>query len=129
MVHIDHHEVTELVADFTSAPERLAHNLGEVFKNEANALQRDMRRAAEGHRYLPEFAIRVTTQKNDELDYEIGFNKVRQGNLANIIVFGSVNNAPVYDFYGPLTRRAPYFVEHIGRIAEDSVFSGPGVIL
>lgn len=125
---IDASEVHELAIDLTRAPERLRNNLDEVFKNEASALQGDMRRDASGHRYLPKFAPRLTAEKVGHLDHIVGFNKTGQGNLANLIVFGSVNNAPVYNFYGPLIRRTPAFVEHLGRIAEDSVFSGPAVL-
>lgn len=125
-ISVDASEVHQLTVDLKGAPARVTDNVGEVFKNEASALQRDMRRDASNHRYLPEFAVRLTSQKRAALEYEIGFNKVRQGNLANIIVFGSVNNAPVYNFYGPLLRRTPYFVEHLARVAEDAVFTGPG---
>lgn len=122
-VHIDSHEVYELVIDLSHAPDRLKDNVGTVFKNEADALRRDMFRDAEGHRYLPKFAPRLTAEKLGALDYIVGFNNTGQGSLAHIIVFGSVNNAPVYDFYRPIRRRTEPFVEHIARIAEDSVFT------
>ncbi len=125
-ISVDASEVHTLTLDLESAPARLRDNADEVFKNEASALNRDMKRDAMGHRYLPVFAQHMTAQKVGHLHHIIGFNKVKQAKLANIIVFGSVNNAPVYNFYGPLTRRTPYFVEHLARIAEDSVFSGPG---
>jgi hypothetical protein len=80
------------------------------------------------HRHLPKFARALTKQKVDDLHYVVGFNvgPRLQGSLAQIIVFGSVNNAPVYNFYGPITRRAPYFLEHLAKIAEDAVFGDPG---
>lgn len=124
---VDASEVHELTVDLSRAPERLRRNLGEVWRNEADALLRDMKRQAEGHRYLPKFASKLSKEKQDELDYIVGFNKTGQGELANIIVFpsGGARNAPVYDFYGPINRRIGPFVEHLGRIAEDSVFTGP----
>lgn len=131
-ISVDASEVHTLTLNLERAPERLKGNLDEVFKNEASALQRDMKRDAQNHRYLPDnakgggFARQMTAQKVGPLEHIIGFNKRGAGKLANIIVFGSVNNAPVYNFYGPLMRRTPFFVEHIARIAEDSIFSGPG---
>lgn len=124
-MHVDATEVHELTHSLERAPSRLKDELDEVFSNEASALQRDMKRDAMNHRYLPKFAQHMTAQKVGSLHHIIGFNKAGQGDLANIIVFGSVNNAPVYDFYGPLTRRTPYFVEHIARIAEAAIFTGP----
>lgn len=125
-IGVDASEVHLLALDLSGAPERLTHNLGEVFKNEASALQRDMRRDAENHRYLPKFPRRLTAEKVEPLHHVIGFNVGGQGSLAHIIVFGSINNAPVYNFYGPLIRRTEPFVEHVARIAEDSVFTQPG---
>lgn len=124
-MHVDAHEVYELALDLETAPARLKDELDEVFRNEADALKRDMRRDAENHRYLPKFARTISAEKVGSLDHIVGFNKTGQGNLANIIVFGSVNNAPVYNFYGPLIRRTPFFVEHLARIAEAAVFEGP----
>lgn len=132
-MRVDASEVHELAYDLARAPARLKDELDEVFRNEASALQRDMKRDAQNHRYLPDttksgglgFARTMTAEKVGSLHHIVGFNKTGAGNLAHIIVFGSVNNAPVYNFYGPLTRRTPFFVEHLARIAEASVF-GPG---
>lgn len=123
---IDSSEVNSLTISLEHAPKRVVDNVGQVFANEADALNRDMRRDASGHRYLPKFARTITAQKVSELHHVIGFNKVGQGQLANIIMFGSVNNAPVYNFYGPLIRRTPAFLEHLGRVSEDSIFTQGG---
>ena len=133
-MRIDSSEVGELVTDFITAPSRIEGELEDVWRNEAMALHGDMRRDAENHRYLPSrtrsggkgFAPSLGREKRGELDYVVGFHKSGQGNLANIIVFGSINNAPVYNFYGPLTRRTPFFVEHLARVCEAGVFRGTG---
>lgn len=125
-ISVDASEVHELTIELETAPQRLRDNCDEVFKNEASALNGDMKRDAMGHRHLPKFAQRLSAEKIGPLHHVVGFNVGGQGSLAQIIVFGSVNNGPVYNFYGPLIRRTPYFVEHLARIAEDSVFSGPG---
>jgi hypothetical protein len=116
----------ELAVDLSRAPDRLREAAGDLFKNEADALKRDMQRDAMNHRYLPKFARQLNQQKLAPMDHVIGFHTRGQGSLAHIIVFGSVNNAPVYNFYGPLQRRTPFFVEHLARVAEDSVFGDPG---
>jgi hypothetical protein len=126
---IDHSEVTELVVTFERASQRLDRNLDSVFDDEADALTREMKRDAAGHRFLPKLPQALSKEKLGPRDYLIGFNtgsRRHQGSLAHIIVFGSVNNAPVYNFYGPITRRAVPFVEHVARIAEDSIFTTKG---
>lgn len=125
-ISVDASEVHTLTIELETAPERLRDNCDEVFKNEASALQRDMKRDATGHRHLREFQRALTGQKIGPLHHVVGFNVGRQGSLAQIVLFGTATNAPIYDFYAPLIRRTPYFVEHLARIAEDSVFTGPG---
>jgi hypothetical protein len=120
---VEHKEVTTLVIDLSEAPSRLADNLDSVFANEADALLRDMRRDAAGHRFLPNLPSHLRKWKLGPLSHEVGFVTGDQGSIAHIIVNGSVNNAPVYDFYGPLTRRTEPFVRHIANIAEDSIFT------
>lgn len=126
MLSIDASEVHALTINLEHAPERLRNNVDEVFKNEASALQRNMRRDATGHRKLRKFSRALTAEKLAPLDHVIGFNTGGQGSLAQIVLFGTATNAPIYDFYAPFQRRIPYFVEHLARIAEDSIFSGPG---
>lgn len=60
------------------------------------------------------------------LHYEVGFDKHDQGNLANIIVFGSVNNAPVYDFTAALRGETPRIVHRLANDAENAVFGVRG---
>ena len=121
---IDAHEVKELAVSLADAPARLRGRIDDAFADEARALEREMKADATGHRYLPKFARELTTDKVGALGYDIGFEKRGQGNLANIIVFGSINNGPVYEFYGPLLRRAEPFVERLSDMVVRDIFWG-----
>ena len=49
-----------------------------------------------------------------------------QGSLAHIIVYGSVNNGPVYDHMSGPRRAMPRIVRAMGAMAEDAVLGGDG---
>lgn len=129
---IDAHEVKELAVALGDAPARLRGRINDAFADEARALEREMKADATGHRYLPAFTKKggpgfpttMTSEKVGDLAYDIGFDKEGQGNLANIIVFGSINNGPVYEFYGPLLRRAEPFVERLSDMVVRDIFWG-----
>ena len=121
-IYIDASEVNALSVGLAQAPQRMKDAAKDAFASEADGLHSAMRRGAINHRYLPKFARELVKDKVTDLHYEVGFRRRNQGLLANIIVFGSVNNDPVYDFYGPLRHRTPYFLNHLGRVMEEAVF-------
>lgn len=131
---IDTREVRQLSLDLSRAPGRMQRGAPRVLRKEMIALHRVMKRDATGHRYLmgrggaAPFQAHLAMEQTDAigLEFEVGFNKAGSGKLANIIVFGSVNNAPVYNFHGPLVRRTPRIVEALGGVAEDSVLGVRG---
>ena len=59
---------------------------------------------------------------------EIGIEKKGAGKLAHIIVFGSANNAPVYDHTAALRRSIPAIEKVLADAAEGSVFGTRGDI-
>lgn len=120
---IDTRELRELILDFTQAPNRIQRDAPRTMRKYAKKLEQAMKRDARGHRYLPKFAPTMGSRKTDSLglSWEVGFHRRGQGKLAHIIVFGSVNNAPVYDFHGPLHRETPRIFRELGLIAEDDV--------
>lgn len=126
-IHFDTTQLRELSVDFSKAPGRVQRNAPKAMRRGAQIVKLAMKEDASGHRYLPKFASRVDFDKRDAIGlvYEIGFNKVGQGNLAHIIVFGSVNNAPVYDFFAALRRSVPTIMEDMANAGESSVFGGP----
>lgn len=123
---INTRELRQLSIDLSKAPGRMQRHAPRTMRKVVRRLRNAMQRDADGHRYLPHFAPEVGSSKLDALGlhYEVGFNKHEQGRLANIIVFGSVNNAPVYVFHKPLYELAPVFAEQLGGTAEDAVLGG-----
>lgn len=91
----DTSQVDRLSLDLSEAPGRMQRKAPRVFAGGALEITNRLKVAAEGHRYLPGLANRVNYDKLGDLHYEIGFEKVGQGNLANFAVYGSINNAPI----------------------------------
>lgn len=125
-IEFDTSEVKRLAVDLSQAPGRIQRKAPKVMHRAAIDVKKAMRVDASGHRYLHQFAREVNYDRLDALGlaYEVGFDKSGQGNLANIIVFGSINNAPVYDFTAALRRETPNIVRHLANAGEDSVLGG-----
>lgn len=123
-IEIDAHEVRELDADLRGAPFRVQYNAEKYMRTAARMVEREVKRDARGHRYLPHFPRAVGHDILGPLEAEIGFATGGQGSLAHIIVGGSVNNAPVYDFMAGPRRALPRIVRGFADVAEDSVFGG-----
>lgn len=121
MIEFDTSQVDRLSVDLSRADGRLRQKAGQVLYVGANAIKKGMKADASGHDYLPSLDEHVSTDKLEPLHYEIGFDKVGQGNLANFAAFGSVNNAPVMDHTAALQRETPRIVEKLGAAAEAAV--------
>lgn len=126
-VTFDASDIERLSVDLSRAPGRIQRAAPRTLRRGVKRLEAAMKVDASGHRYLPKFAMKITSYQIDSLglDYKIGFTKGGQGNLAHIIVFGSVNNAPVYDFTAPLRHQTPLIVHELSGAATNSVFGGP----
>jgi hypothetical protein len=122
----DTSEVERLAVDLSRAPRRVQRRAGYEFSAAADRVRFRMKRLASGHRFLDELPETVGSSRFGPLDYEVGFDKVGQGKLANIIVYGSVNNAPVFDHTEALRMEIPELQRHLGDAGEDSVLGGPG---
>jgi hypothetical protein len=84
-------------------------------------VDKEMRRDARGHRYLPRLPRSVSHEFLDYWTQEIGLSPIpgTQGRLAHIIVYGSVNNPPVYDHTAALRRETPAILEMFADEAEE----------
>jgi len=125
-IEFDTSEVKQLAADLSRAPGRIQRRAPKVFEVAANKIKRGMRRDASGHNYLSGLPSTVNYDHLGGLNYEIGFDKVGQGNLANFAAFGSINNAPVLDLNAPLRREVPFILRALAGAGEDSVLGGDG---
>lgn len=124
MSYVDDSEVNALAIDLSSADERLARKSGPTVRNTALRVKKNMRRAASGHRFLEHLPSTISAERKGPLEWEIGFDKRGQGNLANILVYGSVNNAPVFGIAGSLRSEIPYLERQLVKAGEDSVLGG-----
>lgn len=120
-IRFDTSQVRRLSLDLTKAPGRVQRSAPKVLEVAANKIKRGMKDDASGHGHLPELDRHVSYTKESALSYEIGFDKVGQGNLANIAAFGSVNNAPVMDHTAALRRETPILLSKLGDAAEEAV--------
>lgn len=125
-IHVDASDVDRLAAELAQGPARMKAKAPKVLEVGANKVKKGMKREASGHTYLPDLPNFVSYDRVTPMLYEIGFDKVGQGNLANIAAFGSVNNAPVMDHTAALHRELPVILRHIGEAAEDAVLGGEG---
>lgn len=121
----DTSEVNRLAVDLSNAPGRIQRRAPKVFARGAFEIKNRIKRAASGHRYLPSLDAHVSYDRRGLLEYEIGFNKRGQGNLANIAVYGSINNAPIMESPAMLARPELREIErHLGVEGEDAVLGG-----
>lgn len=118
---IDTHELDIANARLRGVGERLRDEADDELGAGARRIQSGMKVDATGHRYLPKFPRHVGRSRISKLHWEIGFNRVGQGNLADIIVGGSINNAPVYPWLGPFEREIPVLEQRLADRAEKLV--------
>lgn len=123
--HWDTSELDRLALDLSEAPGRIQRKAPAVFARGAFEIKNRIKRAAKGHGHLPRLDAHVSYDKLGPLSYEIGFDKVGQGNLANIAAFGSVNNAPVMESPVMIARyELPEIERHLADAGEESVLGG-----
>lgn len=130
--HIDDSELARLEIDLAGAPGRIQRKAPERLRNAIGPrLKREMKIDAAGHEgnwfgqpgtsFVTPLPPHVSFEMVDAWEIEAGIENQGAGKLAHIIVFGSVNNAPVYDHTAALRRTAPFAVRVLGDAAEESV--------
>lgn len=123
-VHFDTSDVESLRADLSRAPLRIQRAAPVALRNGARSVARFLRHDATGHRHLRKLPGTVSAGRVGPLHWEIGFEKGGQGSLAHIIVYGSVNNAPVFSNADSLRKALPGIERDFAEAGEDSVFGG-----
>jgi hypothetical protein len=124
---IDDHELRNLEIDLTHAPIRLQRAARSTLRKAGEILDEGMRADASGHRYLPKLAAAVSHEMRGEWEVEVGLSpqgKRNQGSLAHIIVYGSINNLPVYDHTAVLRRHKEDIDRMFGDDVEKSTLGG-----
>lgn len=124
-ISFDSSEVNALALDLSRAPGRMQRSAPKTFARMAFETKGNLQRDATGHGHLPQLQSHVAYDRIGDLDYEIGFNKSGQGNLAVLAVYGSTNNSPVMGTpMDALRRELPAAIRHLGGDAEDAVLGG-----
>lgn len=135
-IELDATRVRELEVDLSQAPRRVQFQAKGAVKAGAKVVNKQMKIDAAGHMgnwfgrpgtsYETPLARHVSWNMIAPLEAEIGIAFKGAGKLAHIIVYGSVNNEPVYDHTAALRRSEPRILELMGNAAEDSVFGWRG---
>lgn len=135
-IHIDDSELDRLAIDLSGAPLRVQFNASSAVRRSAAIVDEGMVQDARGHQgnwfgipgtsYDTPLEKHVSHELLAPLEAEIGIEQKGAGKLAHIIVFGSVNNAPVYDHTAALRRSIPAIADMLADAAEESVFGRRG---
>lgn len=136
VVHIDDSELRTLEIDLRGAPLRVQFGASREVLAGARAIDRQMRIDASGHQgnyfgipgtsFDTPLEDHVTHEMLDRYTAEIGIEYKGAGKLAHIIVYGSVNNGPVYDHMAGPRRALPGIADDLADMAEDSVLGARG---
>ena len=117
-------QLDALEADLSRAPARIQFGAEKTLRRSGKLINQAMRQDASGHRFLPHLPNAVSDEMIGRYEVEIGLGPPGQGSLAHIIAYGSVNNAPVYDYTAGLRRSEPVVEEMFAGMTEDAVLGG-----
>lgn len=124
-IEFDASEVRSLALDLSKAPGRIQRRAPKTLRKGAFDVKQRLRRDAEGHAYLPGLAAKAAYDEMTPLSYEIGIDKGGQGDLGNVAVYGTSNNAPIMSHPETHLRlEMPTILRHLGDDGEDSVLGG-----
>ena len=129
--HFNTAELDKLIADLSAAPLRVRWNGEKALMRGMRLIDRQMARDAKGHmgnwfgkpgtEYVTPMDRHVSHELTGELQGEVGIEYKGAGKLAHIIVHGSVNNPPTYDYMANPRRIFPRVVSIMAEAAEESV--------
>ncbi len=135
-IHIEDRELQTLAADMAKAPLRVQFNASAATRRGAELIDEQMTIDARGHQGnwfgIPGTSFSTPMEKHVSHEMlapllaEIGIEYEGAGKLAHIIVYGSVNNGPVYDHMAGPRRAMPAVERLMADAAEESVFGHKG---
>lgn len=120
---IDVRELRDLAADMIDNSRRVVDGVIREANRAGRVVQREMRAEVRGgYGYLTSFPNSITYDVHPRLRgdvvVEVGPDKdKRQGDLGNLVYFGSRNNAPVAVLDGPLLRELPRVESNLAKLA------------
>jgi len=130
----DTKELKQLTIDLSGAPVRVQTAASKAVRNGAKIVDANMVVDATGHagNYFGRPGTAFDTGLEDHVSHEmvtpllaeIGIEYKGAGKLAHIIVYGSSNNAPVYDHGKALWRAIPAIEKLVADAGEGSVLGG-----
>lgn len=119
---LDLTDVRRLAVDLTESAVRVQVGVAAALAVSAQRVKDGMKADATGHRFLPRLPEYVSYDRlGIGLEYEVGFDKTGQGNLANIAAYGTARNDPVMDHTASLRREEPAIIAALLGVAEKSV--------
>lgn len=122
MSDLDLTDVHRLAVDLTTAAVKTQVGAAAALAVSAQRVKDGMKSDATGHRFLTRLPEYVSYERvGIGLEYEVGFDKRGQGNLANIAAYGTARNAPVMDHTASLRREEPVLVAALLGVAEKSI--------
>lgn len=135
-IHIDDSELRKLGVDLAGAPLRVQFGASSAVRRGAKIIDAAMTQDARGHQgnwfgipgtsYDTPLEDHVSHEMLAPLLAEIGIEYKGAGKLAHIIVYGSVNNGPVYDHMSGPRRVMPAVEKSMADAGEDAVFGRKG---
>ncbi len=135
-MEIEQREVKELLVDLSEAPGRMQRKARQGVREGARVINREMRIDATGHKgnwfgkpgtsYVVPLPQHVSNEMIGLLEAEIGIESKGAGKLAHLLAFGSVKNAPAYDYTAGPRRAMPEVERILADQAEESVLGGDG---
>ena len=131
-IHLDDSELRNLEVDIAGAPGRIQRKAPEALRTRIGPrLKREMKIDAAGHmgnwfgwpgtEYVTPLPRHVSFEMRGQWEVEAGIESKGAGKLAHIIVYGSSNNAPVYDHTAALRRAQPFALRVLADVAEEAV--------
>ena len=131
-VRVDADELRRLEVDLRGAPMRVQWQSRNALDFQVGPMvAREMRKDARGHQgnyfgipgteFDTPLEDHVSHEMIDEDTVEVGIEAKGAGKLAHIIVYGSVNNGPVYDHMAGPRRALPRIQRVLAEVAEESV--------
>lgn len=127
-IEVDASELRHFAEDLGRIPASMVPQVEAVVRKAAVNIKQDWAQTWSGHAHIPALprAISFDMQYGfGVIGAEIGPDKAKaQGPLANVIEFGTVNNAPIPGGYPALYKELPAFIAHLAVIAERELEDG-----